>query len=75
MMNLLEELATLAQLGEPPHARQKCLLQEPVHNFCDLWFLAGLLCRDVLEPSQVLIEVDLINADAAVQIFIRVNEV
>ena len=71
---MLEELATLCQLLEAPHVRQERLLKEPVHNLGDARLLLRLFKSYILEAPQVLVEVDLVDADAPVKILIRVRE-
>lgn len=74
VLDLLEEFAALGELLEAPHARQKRLLEEPVYNLGDARLLLCLFIGYVLETSQVLVKVNLINSNTPVKILICVRE-
>ena len=53
-------------MREAPHAGQKRLLQEPVNDFSDSRLFLSLLKGYILETSQVLVKVDLIDTNTSV---------
>ena len=65
----------LTKLFQAPNARQKRLLQELIRNPSKLRFLLRLLGSNILETSQILIEVDLVDAYLAIQYLGLIEEV
>lgn len=49
-------------------------MEEPIHDLCDFGLFLGLFRRDILKAPQVLIEVDLVDADAPVEVLAGVGE-
>ena len=71
---MLEEFAALGKLLEAPNAGQERLLEEPIYNLGDARLLLRLFIGYILETSQVLVKVDLIDSNTPVKILICVRK-
>jgi hypothetical protein len=68
---MLQKLAALRR----PDTRQKGLRHKLVCYICELGFELGLLGGYILETLKILVEINLVRADASIQAPVRVEEV